>query len=125
MSSFLDTDIKFLKGVGEARSKVLLSELEIKTFGDLLYTFPFRHVDRSRFYKISEMSGEMPMVQILGRFISFQTEGEGVRTRLKGLFSDGMRLMEVVWFSRINYFKGAYIPGKDYVIFGKPTSYRA
>lgn len=124
MTQFLDTDIKFLKGVGEARSKVLMNELEICTFGDLLFTFPFRHVDRSRFYKISDLQGEMPVVQILGRFISFQTEGEGVRTRLKGLFSDGRRLMEIVWFSKINYFKDAYRPGVDYVVFGKPTSYR-
>lgn len=121
---FLDTDIKYLKGVGEKRAKMLEAEMEIRTFGDLLYTFPFRYVDTSRFYKISEFSGEMPMVQVLGRFVGFQTEGEGTRQRLKGIFSDGRSLMEVVWFSRISFFKSAYVPGETYILFGKPTYYR-
>lgn len=122
--AFLDTDIKFLKGVGEKKGKLLNSELEISTFADLLYTFPYRYVDTSRFYKISEFSGEMPIVQVLGRFISFTTEGEGVRQRLKATFYDGSRYMEVIWFSKINFFKSAYKPGEYYILFGKPTLYR-
>ena len=121
---FLETDIKYLKGVGEKRAKLLESELEISTFGDLMFTFPYRYVDTSRFYKISEFTGEMPMVQVLGRFVSFTTEGEGVRQRLKATFFDGKRYMEIVWFSKINFFKTAYTPGKYYILFGKPTQYR-
>ncbi len=121
---FLDTNIMFLKGVGESRSKMLASELEINTFGDLLYTFPFRYVDTSKFYKISEFTGEMPSVQVLGRFVGFTLEGEGVKQRLKGSFYDGSRFMEVVWFSKINYFKDAYRPGELYVLFGKPTYFK-
>lgn len=120
---FLDTDIKFLKGVGENRAKMLDTELEIKTFGDLLYTFPFRYVDTSKFYKIAEFSGEMPSVQVLGRFVGFTVEGEGVRQRLKGSFYDGSRFMEVVWFSKVSYFRDAYKIGETYVLFGKPTFY--
>ncbi|MDE7436856.1 MAG: ATP-dependent DNA helicase RecG, partial [Muribaculaceae bacterium] len=122
--AFLETDIKYLKGVGEKRAKLMESELEISTFGDLMFTFPYRYVDTSRFYKISEFTGEMPMVQVLGRFVSFSTEGEGMRQRLKATFFDGKRYMEVVWFSKINFFKTAYVPGKFYVLFGKPTQYR-
>lgn len=121
---FLDSKIMFLKGVGESRSKMLASELEINTFGDLLYTFPFRYVDTSKFYKISEFTGEMPSVQVLGRFVGFTLEGEGVKQRLKGSFYDGSRFMEVVWFSKINYFKDAYHPGELYVLFGKPTYFK-
>ncbi|MDE6339927.1 MAG: ATP-dependent DNA helicase RecG, partial [Muribaculaceae bacterium] len=106
--AFLDTDIKYLKGVGENKAKLLHSELEISTFADLLYTFPYRYVDTSRFYKISEFSGEMPSVQVLGRFISFTTEGEGLKERVKATFSDGKRFMEVVWFSKAKFFKNAY-----------------
>ncbi len=124
MNSFLDTDIKFLKGVGDKRAKLLETELEISTFGDLLYTFPYRYVDTSRFYKISEFSGEMPSVQVLGRFVGFTTEGEGLRQRLKASFYDGKRFMEVVWFSKLNFFKTAYQPGVTYILFGKPTLYR-
>ncbi len=122
--SFLDTDIKYLKGVGDKRAKLLDTELEIRTFGDLLYTFPYRYVDTSRFFKISEFSGEMPSVQVLGRFVGFTTEGEGLKQRLKASFYDGSRFMEVVWFSKVSFFKTAYQPGVPYVLFGKPTQFR-
>ncbi len=118
---FIDTDIKFLKGVGERRAKTLGAELEIRTIGDLLYTFPFRYVDTSRFYKVEEFSGDMPAVQVLGRFVGFAVEGEGSRQRLKASFYDGKRFMEVVWFSKIQYFKNAYHIGCPYILFGKPT----
>lgn len=125
MSDFFSTDIKFLKGVGENRGKVLGKELDIHTFRDLLYYFPFRHVDRSKFYKISELNGEMPFVQIVGRFVNFQIEGEGAKRRLHGVFSDGSRMMECVWFSKVDAMKDAYKLGVDYVIFGKPQQFRS
>lgn len=122
MQNFLDTEIKFLKGVGEARAKLLASELEVATFRDLLYYFPFRHIDRSRFYKIEDLSGsDLPAIQIKGQFISFRIEGEGVKKRLLGVFSDGRRMMETVWFSKIKQFSEMYKPGVEYVIFGKPA----
>lgn len=124
MRSFLDSDIMYLKGVGEKRAKLLAEELDLRTFRDLLYYFPFRHIDRSRFYKIREFTGDMPLVQIRGRFISFAVEGEGAKKRLLGLFSDGERLIQTVWFSRVNALKDAYRTGVDYVLFGKPTPYR-
>lgn len=125
MPDFFYTDIKYLKGVGEARAKTLLKELGVANFRDLLYYFPFRHVDRSRFYSIGELQGEdLPALQIKGSFISFSTEGEGVRKRLVGLFSDGQRMMETVWFNNLKYFSTQYRPGVEYVIFGKPALYR-
>lgn len=114
----------YLKGVGEKRAKLLADELDLHTFRDLLHYFPFRHIDRSRFYKIRELTGEMPLVQIRGRFISFQIEGEGAKKRLLGLFTDGDRLMQTVWFSRVNALRDAYRTGTEYVLFGKPTPYR-
>lgn len=124
MDTLARYDIKFLKGVGESRAKLLASELDIHTFRDLIYTFPFRYVDRSRFYTVDELRPEMPMIQIKGHFIRFTEEGEGVRKRLKGLFSDGKRMMETVWFSRIRQIEGLYKPGEEYIIFGKPSLYR-
>jgi len=114
----------YLKGVGEKRAKLLGGELGLRTFRDLLYYFPFRHIDRSRFYKIREFTGDMPLVQIRGRFISFEIEGEGAKKRLVGLFSDGDRLIQTVWFSRVNALKDVYRTGVEYVLFGKPTPYR-
>lgn len=125
MTDFFDFDIQFLKGVGESRAKILAKEAGIRNVRDLLYYFPFRHVDRSRFYSIDELHGEdLPALQIRGSFISFSTEGEGARKRLKGLFSDGRKLMETVWFNNLKYFASEYKPGVQYVIFGKPTLYR-
>ena len=121
---FFDTDIKFLKGVGERRAKTLTDELGLRTFRDLAFMFPYKYVDRSRFYVISELSGEMPMVQIRGCFISFNEEGEGARKRLVGVFTDGRKMMQTVWFSKISAIKGLYRPGVEYVIFGKPSLFR-
>lgn len=124
MIPFEDTDIVYLKGVGPARAKLLSDEFGIRTFRDLLYTFPFRYVDKSRFYRIREFSGEMPHVQVCGQFVQIGLEGEGARQRLRGIFSDGERLMECVWFSRVRALKDFYKIGRPYVIFGKPSEYR-
>lgn len=124
MQSYLDTDIMFLKGVGEKRAKLLADEIGVRNFRDLMFYFPFRHIDRSRFYRIKEFQGEMPLVQVKGRFISFQMEGEGAKKRLLGLFSDGEKLMQCVWFARADALRNVYRPGVDYVLFGKPTPYR-
>lgn len=123
-TSFLSTPIKFLKGIGEVRAKLLESELNISTFRDLLDYFPHRYVDRSRMYRIAELAGEMPMVQIRGHFLHFNVEGEGKRKRLIGAFTDGSRLMEVVWFAGIKAIREMLQPMTDYVIFGKPSIYK-
>ncbi len=124
MQRFLNTDLKFLKGVGEARARLLAKELDIHTFGDLLMHFPHRYIDKSKFYKIAEFEGEMPMVQVIGRFVSFREEGEGAHRRLTALFSDGRSVMEVVWFRRTDSIKKTYHTGVEYVLFGKPNFYR-
>lgn len=102
MSDFLSsTSVMYLKGVGERLAKQLDTSLGIRTFRDLVYYFPSRFVDRSRFYSIGEFSAEMPYVQVHGYFMRLHEEGEGAKRRLVGLFTDGQRNMEVVWFSRI------------------------
>lgn len=118
----LDREIKYLKGVGDARAKLLASELDIHTFRDLLYYFPTRHVDRSKFYHIRDFSGEeMPYIQIRGTFINFKKEGEGRKQRLTATFSDGDKLCQVTWFSKIQTIGNMYRPGVEYVLFGKPA----
>lgn len=64
-----DTDLKFIKGIGEVKAKLLASELGLRSVRDLLYTPPHRYIDRSRMYRITELNAEMPMVQVLGRFV--------------------------------------------------------
>ncbi len=118
----MNRDIKYLKGVGDARAKLLASELDIHSFRDLLFYFPNRHVDRSRFYHIRDLYGtEMPYIQIKGQFISFSKEGEGRKQRLTATFTDGDRLCQVTWFAKIQMIANMYHPGVQYVIFGKPS----
>lgn len=115
------SDVKYVKGIGEATARVLGAELDITTMRDLAYYFPFRYIDRSRYYRIGELTVDLPYVQIRGTFLRFTVEGEGARQRLVGLFSDGYRTMETVWFSRVKTMRDAYSTGVEYVIFGKPT----
>lgn len=122
--AFLDSDIKFLKGVGERRAKQLASEFNIRSFRDLLYNFPFRYLDKSRFYNIREFTGEMPSVQVKGEFLRLDLEGEGARMRLRGIFTDGERMMECIWFAKAKAMSTFYQVRKPYIIFGKPQEYR-
>lgn len=117
-------DLKYIKGIGEARAKLLGEELEVFTVGDLLNYLPFRYIDKSRIYRISELTDNGSLMQVKGRFLRFAEEGEGRKKRLIALFSDGRNSMEVVWFSGLKYFKNAYSPAKEYLIFGKPAEYR-
>ena len=121
----LDTELKFLKGVGETRASLLAKELGIVTFRDLLYHFPFRYTDRSRFYSISEFVGnDMPSVQVRGSFTGFSVEGEGMKERLVGYFTDGHRFMQIVWFSGIKRLQSTLQTGRTYILFGKPQIFR-
>ena len=60
-------DIKYLPGVGPKRAGTLNKELGVFSFRDLLYTFPYKYVDRSRLYSISEIDGNMPYIQLKGQ----------------------------------------------------------
>ena len=111
MAKIENIDIKYLTGVGPKRAELLNKQLDIYTYRDLLYYFPFRYVDRSKIYRIRDISGEMPYIQICGRFISFNTAGEGAKRRLQALFTDGSGTIEVVWFNRLKAITDSYQPG--------------
>lgn len=123
MPDLRKTDVQFVKGVGPARANLLRSELKINSVHDLLHFFPREYVDRQHIYPISSFCGEMPSVQVKGRFVNFTTAGEGAKTRLIGLFTDGTGTMEVVWFRRVKAIRQAYNPGVEYILFGKPQSF--
>lgn len=117
-----DCDIKFLRGIGPKRAELLDKNLGIKTYHDMLYHFPTHYVDRTTIRHISEFTGDdMPAVQVRGRFVSFNVVGEGAKTRLVALFSDGTGTMEVVWFQRVKAMRELYRTLTDYTVFGKPN----
>lgn len=114
-------DIKFLPGVGPHRAEILEKELGIRSFRDLLYHFPYKYVDRSRIYRISEIDGTMPYIQLRGQILSFETFGEGRQRRLVAHFSDGTGVADLVWFQGIKFVSGKYRCREEYIVFGKPT----
>ncbi|GET21506.1 ATP-dependent DNA helicase RecG [Prolixibacter denitrificans] len=123
MPEFLDQDIKFLPGVGPRRASLLNSELKIFTFRDLLYYFPFKYVDRTRFYNIREIDTKLPYIQVKGRITGTEVVGEGRSQRLVAYFTDGTGVLELVWFKGIKYVRSSLSTTKQYVVFGKPTEF--
>lgn len=123
MNRLRSLDIKFIKGVGPTRADLLEKQLGIRSYYDLLHHFPTHYVDRSQIYRIADLGGDMPSIQLRGRFVSFATQGEGAKTRLVGAFSDGTGIIEVVWFQRIKAIRQSLNPGAEYIIFGKPTEF--
>lgn len=120
---FLDTPIKYLKGVGPAREKLLKEELGFKTYEDIIYHFPFRYVDRTKFYKISDLEVDIPFVQLVGKITNLQTIGTGRTQRVTAILQDSTGMLELVWFRGTKWIKESILPGKNYVVFGKPTQF--
>jgi ATP-dependent DNA helicase RecG len=114
-------DIKFLPGIGPKKAELLNRELDIHTFGDLLYYFPYKYVDRSKFYTIRELQGDMAYVQLKGKIARFEKVGEGRAQRLSALFSDGTGTIELIWFQGIRYWTEQYKTNTEYIVFGKPS----
>lgn len=123
MTSARDYEIKYIKGIGPVKARLLQEEFNIKSLHDLIHHFPTHYIDRSQIYAISSFHDEMPYLQIKGRFVSFTVHGEGAKMRLVGLFSDGTATLEVVWFKRIKHFKTAYNIGSEYILYGKPREF--
>ncbi len=114
-------DLKYLQGVGPRRAELLAKELNIRSIEDLIYYFPYKYIDRSKTYKIAEISGQMPFIQLRGRILSYETIGEGRSARLTARFSDGTGVIELVWFKGIKFIKEKYKIDTEYTLFGKPA----
>ena len=123
MIGFLDQDIKFLPGVGPKRAELLAKELKIKTFGDLVYYFPYKYIDRTKFYKISEIHAQMPFIQIRGKIRSMDTVGTGHKQRLTARFYDDSGSIELVWFQSVKWQLEHLELNKEYIVFGKPSEF--
>ena len=121
MSTLAHTDIQYLSGVGPQRAEMLRKELGITTLNDLLYYFPYKHIDRSRLYYIHEIDGNMPYIQLRGKILSYEIAGTGRKERTIAHFSDGTGIIDLVWFQYGKYIQKRYIIGKEFIVFGKPT----
>ena len=123
MSADLEQDIKFLAGVGPRRAELLGKELNIHKFGDLLYYFPYKHIDRTKFYAIREIHPVDAYIQVRGRIASIRKEGVPQKERLVALLTDHTGSISLVFFKGIKYLSQSIKQGGDYVVFGKPTEF--
>ena len=124
MSSILDQDIKFLPNVGPKTKEILSKELGINSYGDLLEYFPYKYVDRSKIFHISELTPDMPYVQIKGKILSYEERDTGKRnSMLVAHFSDGYGVADLIWFRGTQYILKNFKVGTEYIGFGKPSVY--
>ena len=124
MSSILDQDIQFLPSVGPKTKEILSKELGIRSYGDLLEYYPYKYVDRSKVFHISELTSDMPFVQLKGKILSYEEVDIGKRNKmLVAHFSDGYGVVDLVWFRSAQYIIKSYKVGTEYIVFGKPSAY--
>ena len=121
MIDVTERDIMYLHGVGPQRAAILRKDLNIQTVHDLLYHFPYKYVDRSRLYKISEINGDMPFIQVKGEILSVEKLGEGRRARMVAHFTDGSGVIDLVWFQGLKYVVSHLKVHTPYIVFGRPT----
>ena len=123
MSNLLDRDIQFLPGIGPKKAAILSKELGISTFRDMMYTFPFRYIDKSRIYAISELDPSMTYVQIRARMYARQVTGKGRGQRLVITVTDGTGKIDLVFFQGIKWISEKIKSGTDYIFFGKLSEF--
>ena len=126
MASWLDNNVKYVAGVGEARAKLLEKELGILTIGDLLRHYPFRYIDRTKIYSIGELNENMntSLVQLRARVTGIGYAGAGRKQRFSAFVSDSTGSAELIWFQGIKWIEKSIEVGREYLIFGKPSFFR-
>lgn len=123
LAPILDSPIEYLKGVGPQRGEMLRKELEIYTWNDLLYHYPYRYIDRSQFQKIASVNNNSEYVQLVGTLINIFEEGEGRKKRLVATLYDETGRIELVWFQGAQWLKKSLKENQRYIVFGKVNSF--
>jgi ATP-dependent DNA helicase RecG len=123
LSGFFDTKIEFLKGLGPQKAALINKELGIFTFGEFIQHYPFRYEDRTRFYRINQLSPDLNHVQLVVKLRQFEIIGDGRKKRLVAQMADQTGQMELTWFKGIQWVQRRLVLGASYVVFGKPNLY--
>jgi len=118
-NDILNQSIEFIKGIGPARSKLLSEELNIKTVKDLIDFYPYRYIDRSRFFKINELPKNQSEVQIVGKIKSVKRTKVRFRNRLNCDFYDDTGKVDLIWYRGFNWVEESIKANEEYVIYGK------
>ncbi len=119
--NFFLTPIEYLKGVGPKRAEILRKELNIHTFQDLLQYYPYRYIDRSRFFKVNEINSDSAYIQLKGNISNIRIIGKGRGQRMTARFTDNTGNIELVWFQGIQWIQDKFKADKEYIVFGKPS----
>ena len=123
MQSILEQDIKFLPGVGPKKALLLNQELKVFNVGDLIHYFPYKYVDRTRFYTIKEIDSILPYIQVKGRITGMELLGVGRSQRLVAYLTDGTGVIELIWFQGIRFARQTLKTNVEYIVFGKPSEF--
>src|SRR5688500_4327219 len=123
-NSLLETPIEYLKGVGPQRAEILKKELGCFTYADLLTIYPFRYIDRPKFYTIREINSELPYVQLKGVVTEKKLIGEKRSKRLVATFKDPSGSLELIWFQGAKWISENIKLNQEYIVFGKPASFK-
>lgn len=124
MNNLLETNITYLKGVGPKRAELLRKELNIVTFEDMLSYFPFRYVDKSKFYKVKDIITDTTWFQLKGKVTNVTPVGQKRAKYITATFSDDTGSIGLVWFKGLQWVKNRFKPGQEYLIFGKPSVFK-
>ena len=114
----LEKDVKFIKGVGPARAK-LLNSLGIFTLYDLITYFPRDYEDRGKSKNIAEAEdGEEALIEAIcvSRIIEKRIRKNMVIYKLT--VRDETGIMHITWFNQ-RYLKDRFKIGKTYKFYGK------
>ena len=115
--------VVYLPGVGPKKAEILERELGIVSYWDLLNYYPYKYMDRSRIYRVADLTDNLPYIQLCGRITRFETVGVGSGRRLVGKFTDGTGVIDLVWFKGLNFVTSKYKVDTEYLVFGKPVAF--
>jgi len=124
MHNLLESNITYLKGVGPKKAEILKKELGVVTYGDLLNYFPFRYVDKSKIYKVSDITSDNTYFQLVGTVSDLVKVGDKRARYVTATFTDDTGSIQLIWFRGIQWVLNRFVPGKKYVIFGKPSVFK-
>ena len=118
-SDFLNQSIEFIKGVGPSRSKLINEELDLKTIKNFIDFYPYRYIDRSRFYNINEIPKNQSEVQVIGKIRAIKRTKVRYRDRLNCELYDDTGKIDLIWYRGFNWVEESLKMNEDYVVYGK------
>ena len=126
MSDILKREVKFVGGVGEVRQRLLEREVGVRTVGDLLMRFPYRYIDRSRIFSLSEVDENMEntFIQLRCRVVGRSFVGDGPKRRFVVEVTDPTGSAELLWFHGVNWIEKRVELNREYIIFGRPSIFK-